>query len=108
MFGFLTKAFSRNSDPIACDEAAETVPVEQLEGLILRTLRSWPEGLTCIELAHILGVGRDSISPRMKPLEEKKRLVYRDGTRRVCGSRSATTVWQAEPRQARLPLREGA
>ena len=94
MFGFLTRALSRNSDPITSDRAAETVHVEKVEGIILLHLRNWPAGLTCIELAHSTGLARDSISPRMVKLEEKG-LIYRDGTRRVRGARSATTVWKA-------------
>jgi hypothetical protein len=40
---------------------------------------------------------------------EEKGLIVRDGTRRVRGSRSATTVWKACPTQPRLPLgQEGA
>ena len=94
MFGFLTRALSRNSDPITSDLAAETVHVERTEGIILLHLRNWPAGLTCIELAHSTGLARDSISPRMVKLEDKG-LIERDGTRRVRGARSATTVWKA-------------
>ena len=94
MFEFLTRALSRNSDPMTSDLAAETVQVERVEGVIVTHLRSWPAGLTCIELAHSTGLARDSISPRMVKLEEKG-LIYRDGTRRVRGCRSATTVWTA-------------
>mgnify|MGYP003393521023 FL=1 len=93
MFGFL-KALARNSDPITSDEAAELVHVEHVEGVIVRHLKFWPAGLTCIELAGSTGLAMDSISPRMVKLEEKG-LIYRDGTRRVRGARSATTVWKA-------------
>ena len=93
MFAFL-KALSRNSDPITSDRATETVHVERTEGIIVTHLRNWPAGLTCIELAHSTGMARDSISPRMVKLEDKG-LIYRDGTRRVRGARSATTVWKA-------------
>ena len=93
MFGFL-RALSRNSDPITSDLAAEQVHVEHVEGVIVRHLKFWPAGLTTQELAGSTGLPRDSISPKMKPLELKG-LVYRDGTRRVRGSRSATTVWKA-------------
>ena len=93
MCGFLN-ALSRNSDPISSDRAAETVHVERTEGEIVAMLRYCPTGLTCLELAAALSMARDSISPRMKPLETKG-LVYRDGTRRVRGSRSATTIWKA-------------
>ena len=100
MFEFLN-ALSRNSDPITSDEAAAQVHVEHVEGVIVRHLKFWPAGLTCIELAGSTGLPRDSISPRMKPLEVK-RLVYRDGTRKVRGSRSATTVWRAIETQEKL------
>ena len=93
MFNFL-RALSRTSDPITSDDAAALVHVEHVEGVIVRHLKFWPAGLTCIELAGSTGLPRDSISPRMKPLELKG-LVYRDGTRWVRGSRSATTVWKA-------------
>lgn len=95
MFEFLTKALSRNSDPITSDCAAAQVHVEHVEGVIVRHLKFWQDtGLTCIELSHSTGLARDSISPRMVKLEEKG-LIVRDGTRRVRGSRSATTVWKA-------------
>ena len=100
MFAFL-KALSRTSDPITSDEAAELVHVEHVEGVIVRHLRFWPAGLTCLELAGSTGLPRDSISPRMKPLETKG-LVYRDGTRQVRGARSATTVWKAVPVQGKM------
>ena len=107
MFNFL-RALSRNSDPITSDEAAKLVHVEHVEGVIVRHLKFWTAGLTCLELAGSTGLPRDSISPRMKPLELKG-LIYRDGTRRVRGSRSATTVWKAAQQPARLPLgQEGA
>lgn len=93
MFGFL-KALSRNSDPVTSDLAAEQVHVEHVEGVIVRHLKFWPAGLTCIELAGSTGLPRDSISPRMVKLEQKG-LIYRDGTRRIRAARSATTVWKA-------------
>ena len=106
MFGFLN-ALSRNSDPITSDEAAKLVHVEHVEGVIVRHLKFWPAGLTCIELAGSTGLPRDSISPRMVKLEYKG-LIYRDGTRRVRGSRSATTVWKATEPARLLRVQEGA
>lgn len=94
MFGLLKRALSRNSDPITSDLAADTVHVEHLEGQIVKMLRYWPAGMTTQELASAMDTARDSLSPRMKPLEVKG-LIYREGTRRMYGSRSATTVWKA-------------
>lgn len=96
MWEFL-KARARNSDPITSDEAAEQLDAQRLEALeatVVRHLLFWPQGLTCIELSHSTGIPRDSISPRMVKLEAKGQ-VYRDGTRRVRGARSATIVWKA-------------
>lgn len=95
MFGFL-KALSRNSDPITSDEAADVVQphLEHLERSIVKMLKYWPSGLTTQELASSMDTARDSISPRMKRLEGKG-LIIRDGTRRMYGSRSKTTVWKA-------------
>lgn len=109
MFGLLKRALSRNSDPITSDLAAEQVQphVEHLERSIVKMLRYYlPGGLTTGELSDAMGIARDSLSPRMKPLEGK-RLVYRDGTRKVRGSRSKTTVWKAVALQPTLPLEHG-
>ena len=65
MFGFL-KALSRTSDPITSDEAAAQVHVEHVEGVIVRHLKFWPAGLTCIELAGSTGLPRSEQTCRLK------------------------------------------
>ena len=100
MLGFL-KAFTRNSDPITSDLAAEGVDVTHLEDVVLRHLRFWPDGLTCFELASSTGLELGSLTPRLKPMEQKG-LVYREGTRRHQGQRNARIVWKAVPVQEKL------
>jgi hypothetical protein len=95
-----TQARARNSDPIPSDEAAELVDVSALEEICLRHIRYAPDGLTSKQLAASTGLPLVTVSPRLKPLEDKGKL-YRAGKRHF-QSRVACTVWRAVPVQGRL------
>lgn len=102
-------ATARTTDPLSSFEAADTVPVNELEAVCLRWLRQCPEGLTSRAIADLSGMELVSISPRLKPLEDRG-LIYRDG-KRAYRSRVACVacvVWKAVPesrkQQGELPL----
>lgn len=82
-------ALCRASDPLTCYEAADRVPVNQLEGRVLEALRQSIFGLTTREIAREIGLERDSVSPRMKPLLNRG-LVERTDVRR-----GGCCVWRA-------------
>lgn len=65
-------AVARSTDPKTSHEAAQRVDTGKLETLVLLALqRASTRGATTKELAATLQVERVSISPRMKPLEDK-------------------------------------
>jgi DNA-binding MarR family transcriptional regulator len=82
-------AYARNTDPGPSHAAAEAVDATKLEALTLAVLRRFPCGLTSFEIAEILGLEWSSISPRMKPLEERGLVV------RTAERRNKRTVWVA-------------
>lgn len=85
---------SRRSDPPTAKAAAQSVPVADLSDRIMRALRITKEGRTTIELAWLLQVGRDSVSPRMKALVTKGLVVDSGETRKSENGRAAI-VWKA-------------
>ena len=86
LFSAPTEAHARASDPGTSHDAADAVRMSDLQALALEGLTSLGGRGTSKDIAAHLGVGRDSISPRMKPLESKG-LVRRDG------KKDGLTVW---------------
>ena len=85
-------ALARALDPETSRQAAQSVDVERLQSEILYFLAARNNlGATASELAQLIGVPRDSISPRLKPLESLGRIA-RSGTRKQLSGRSQT-VW---------------
>ena len=81
-------AYARRSDPDTSHEATHRVDASAIEKRILSVLIS--EGnLNTKEMAELTGIHVNSISPRMKPLEEKG-LVRRTDERR-----GHSIVWEA-------------
>lgn len=65
----------RHTDPQPSHDAAARVEVTRLEGVVLDTLGKRPATwLTSIEVSHLSGEDKWSISPRMKPLYEKGKI----------------------------------
>jgi predicted ArsR family transcriptional regulator len=65
-------AVARATDPSTSYEAAASIDVTRLEGVILDMLKRYSApGATTFELAEALGIEVISVSPRMKPLQEK-------------------------------------
>lgn len=97
----LDNAYARNTDPITSDLAAEAIsPTNRLEEVCLRHLLFWPAGLTSEGLSDSTGLSLVTVSPRLKPLEQRG-LIYRDGTRANRSGKQAV-VWKAVPVQGRL------
>jgi hypothetical protein len=84
---------ARRHDPDTAKKAAAAAPVAELEGRVLRLLRT-SGGMTTHELAKALFMDLVSISPRMRPLVEKG--LARDSGERRCGeSGRSSIVWKA-------------
>jgi len=89
---FTDGAFARRADPISSHRAAARVNTSRLEGIVLAALRQKAQtGATTKELAAELQLPRDSVSPRMPPLEEKNLI------RRTKDHREGAIVWKAIP-----------
>ena len=81
-------AYARNADPETSHQAANSVDANALEERALLVLRT--EGnLNTKEMSELTGIHVNSLSPRMKPLEEKG-LVRRTNERR-----GGCIVWEA-------------
>jgi len=94
LFGDDDRAYARNTDPETSWEAAESVDVGRLEGMVLSVLRQYPDGLTGKQVAHILNMQTDTIRPRFRPLANKG-LIYDCGERRIYCSKTSQIVWKA-------------
>lgn len=88
-------AYARYSDPDTSWEAAAKVPVSEREARVLGALKAaGASGLTTHEIEDVTGLAAGTVTPRMKPLEEKG-LVVRIGTRIPPGHTSRQTLWMA-------------
>ena len=85
-------ALARRTDPDTSHVAALTVDANRLERLVAALLQEHPDGLIVKEIASLLDIDKWSISPRMKPLEEKG-LVQRTADRR-----DRSIVWKPTKR----------
>jgi hypothetical protein len=90
-------AYARTTDPLTSLEAADRVPVNELEKVVLRYLRAaYPGGMTSYQVALASNMSLVSLSPRFKPLELKgliERTEQRDQGR---------IIWKAVMKQGRL------
>lgn len=86
----------RWSDPDTSKEAAESVDVNRLEGIVLATLARYPDGLTSEQIAVKNGIALGSITPRMAPLKRKEKVIRTDETRPGAGG-SQRYVWKLAP-----------
>jgi predicted ArsR family transcriptional regulator len=85
---------ARSSDPLTSVLAGQSVDVPAREMEVYAFLRgAGLYGATSSEIADALGLGRDSVSPRMKGLV-KRGLVAPSGTRTNASGRKAI-VWVA-------------
>ena len=66
-------AYARNTDPDTSQDAARRAVfwVQKLEADVLRALKESGTWMTSLAIAAAVGQDKWSISPRMKPLEEK-------------------------------------
>lgn len=84
---------SRASDPLTSIAAAGTVAGKGLRFAILAELDGlgW-RGATSEELAEILGVSRETVAPRLRPME-RTGLVCETSERRTTKSGCSSIVW---------------
>lgn len=74
-------ALARRTDPETSHAAAATVPVTELEAIVLDQIRrAEPYGMTIDELVAMTGLPKVSLSPRLRPLFNK-------GLVTTCGKR---------------------
>jgi hypothetical protein len=90
----MTGALARLNDPTTSIEAAISVHTTELEDLVLEELFTNPAGLTTRQIAQALRRDLVSISPRMKPLVDKK-AVKDSGIRTRGPSGRFQIIWQA-------------
>lgn len=93
----MSTARVRNTDPKTSHEAAAWVrnsgQAQRLELAIYEALRGYEQGLTTEELSYVLPFALTSITPRMKPMEEKG-MVYRAGKTKLRSGRHGI-IWKA-------------
>lgn len=90
----MSEALARAADPSTSVDAAAGVHTTELEDLVLEELFANPQGLTTRQIAAAVQRDLVSISPRMKPLVDKK--AVRDSGIRTRGpSGRFQIVWQA-------------
>lgn len=90
-------AYARNSDPGPSHEAAQRVDVNKMEAAVMVALRA-NGPMTSNEISLATGIHQWTISPRMKPLEDKG-LVERCGRKATINSNGRTssqTLWRAK------------
>jgi len=80
-------ALARATDPATSHAAAAKIDVTATEAIVLAALRERPAGLTSHEIANATGRDLVSISPRMKPLTIKGKVI-------PDGKRNGRTVWR--------------
>ena len=81
-------ALARSADPETSKDAARRVDVTKREREALEGLRRLGGSGTSTEIAEVMGADKWSISPRMKPLEDKGEL------RRTDERRNKQIVWE--------------
>lgn len=106
-------AQARDHDPATSHEAAESLTesdITRLYGLILGALRASPAGLTVPEIADRLNIPRDTISPRMRPMQGKGyvRCTNENRIPSVEGHSRACFVWRAGNDEDKQPVHDHA
>ena len=95
-FKWCSKAHARRNDPATSKEAASSLSAEVLtkvEVAILGALRdAGDEGCTTREIAEVTGIDWGTITPRLKPMEEKG-AVMRTDKLRMNPSGRRSLVW---------------
>lgn len=86
----------RWNDSDTSKDAAESVDVNRLEGIVMDTLARHPDGLTSEEIAVKNGIALGSITPRMAPLKRKGKVI-RTEEKRPGVSGSQRYVWNLAP-----------
>jgi predicted ArsR family transcriptional regulator len=83
----------RHEDPETSREAAVRVPVERLEQYVLGAIKRLGGQATSEEVAALLGIDLQSITPRMAPL--KRKALIQDSHHRRRGRRGRDrVVWE--------------
>ncbi len=88
-------AYARASDPVTSHLAARSVDTGRLESLVVAALKTYGP-MTSIEISAVVNIGAWSISPRLKPLEEKGLVERTLERRKNNGKGKGLIVWQAK------------
>lgn len=84
---------ARKSDPDTSREAADMLDASPLDLAVVAALRSFgPAGATAEQIAEQSGIDKQSVTPRLAPLAERK-IVKDSGTRRRNRSGRRAIVW---------------
>lgn len=96
---FEEKALTRSTDPDTSHMAAERVDVQKSEKPVLDCLlANYPLAMTAVEISLAIKVDKWTVSPRLKPLEEKGK-VERYGKKVAINSNGRTSqqiAWRAK------------
>jgi predicted transcriptional regulator len=88
-------ALSRATDPETSSEVAASIShMAELEEVVFKALKSSPAGMILDEIIEATGMQKVTVSPRLRPLERKLRVV-RQGKRPGKSNRKQT-VWLAK------------
>ena len=68
-------AYARSTDPQSSHDAADGVDATYLQRMVLQCLEAHGTPMTSLAIAAAVGIPVWSISPRMKPLEQAKKIV---------------------------------
>jgi predicted transcriptional regulator len=91
-----TGGLARNTDPQTSHDAADSITANQIELEVCNALAVGPS--TTEEIANRLGRDLQSITPRMRPLENKGYVMRTQFTRPGKSGRERI-VWQRTPRR---------
>jgi hypothetical protein len=92
----MMRGSSRNTDPMSSHQACDVVQVSDLEAKVLAALKQFKAGATSHELARRLRRQLVSVSPRLRPLANR-RLIKDSGERRKGQSGVRQIVWELAP-----------
>jgi len=91
-------AAARRTDPSTSHVAAALANTTRLEHVVTSLLDGHPKGMTTHELAEASGLDLVSISPRIRPLVRKNRVID-SGAKREGRSGRMSIVWMLTPEE---------
>jgi predicted HTH transcriptional regulator len=85
-------SYARDTDPDTSQDAADSISIQYMEGLVMDAVAKFGAA-TSQEVAAVLSLSRDSVSPRIAALC-RKGLMRDSGARRKGPSGRYSTLWK--------------